>query len=85
MAPIGKCPFWQCDLHSIGRVFLSCAPQVAQRPDIQAALQAEADALFDKTGGGSTGSGLTYTGLGEALPLLGRCVLETLRLWPAVS
>ena len=52
-----------------------CLSKVAQRPDIQAALQAEADALFDEaTSAGGSGTGMKYSGLGEALPLLGRCV-----------
>ena len=41
-----------------------------------ARLQAEADALFEKTSGN-----ILYSDLGPSLPLTGRCLLETLRKW----
>jgi len=55
--------------------------EVAQRPDLQRDLQGESDALFARVGGST---GIQYAGLAESLPLLGRCLTETLRLWPAV-
>lgn len=55
--------------------------EVAQRPELQADLQAEADAMFTAVGGTK---GIRYETLGASLPLLGRCILETLRMWPAV-
>lgn len=55
--------------------------EVAQRPALQAELQAEADAMLAAAGGTA---GIRYPTLGASLPLLGRCLLETLRKWPVV-
>jgi len=54
--------------------------ELAQHPEYQQRVQAECDALFDKLGPGGK---LEYRHCRE-LPFLSRCVMETLRLWPAV-
>lgn len=53
--------------------------EISQQPELQRRLQAEADALFEKSGGN-----IAYQDLGPSLPLTGRCLLETLRKWPVV-
>jgi cytochrome P450 len=55
--------------------------EVAQRPDIQARIQTEVDALFAEIE--DEGRPLQYRDC-RKLPFLTRCVTETLRLWPAV-
>lgn len=55
--------------------------EVAQRPDIQRRLQREADALFASLGPGRAPG---FADLASGLPLLTRCIYETLRLWPVV-
>ena len=55
--------------------------EVCQRPDVQAKLQAEADAFFGSVTG-RDGS-IAYDDL-YRLPYMTRCLAETLRLWPVV-
>jgi len=53
--------------------------ELARHPDVQRELQREVDAFFAALGG----SDLSYRDLSR-LPLMDRCITETLRLWPAV-
>lgn len=53
--------------------------EMARSPEIQARVQAEVDALFDSLGGRD----MTYEDCSK-LPFMTRCVMETLRRWPAV-
>jgi cytochrome P450 len=65
--------------------------ELSKRPDLQKRLQAEVDAMFAAAAAGG-GAGAGGAGGGQALqyrdcrrlPFLTRCVMETLRLWPAV-
>eukprot|EP00039_Didymoeca_costata_P009171 m.121292 g.121292 ORF g.121292 m.121292 type:complete len:588 (-) comp14386_c0_seq5:2725-4488(-) len=52
--------------------------EVSQNKNLQQRLQQEADEFFARTNGN-----IQYDDL-KSLPLLGRCILETLRLWPVV-
>lgn len=53
--------------------------EMARHPQIQARVQSEVDALYDSLGG----KDMTYEDCSK-LPFMTRCVMETLRLWPAV-
>jgi cytochrome P450 len=55
--------------------------ELARNPAIQARLQLEVDALFADME--AAGTDLAYSDL-QKLPFMTRCVMETLRLWPAV-
>lgn len=55
--------------------------EVAQQPLLQRKLQMEVDTLWEKT---DNGNSIDYKDLGPSLPLLGRCLMETLRKWPVV-
>lgn len=56
--------------------------EVAQKPSLQARLQAEVDAAVRSSGGDPSRVG--YDDIKTKLPFMGRCILETLRKWPVV-